>query len=117
MISVFMLLTGNANCQEANKAVSVPLPENINKIVSASCMPCHSATGGILSRTKLNFSEWASYTPEKQKDKANDIYKELSKNKMPPKSAREANPGIIPTKEQLDIIKKWVDSFPEEEKK
>jgi len=70
-----------------------------------------------MSRTKLNFSEWATYTPEKQRDKANDIYKELSKNKMPPKSAREANPGIIPTKDQMDVIKKWVESFPATENK
>ncbi len=91
--------------------VSPPLPEQINKIVSASCMPCHSAKGGMMARTKLNFNEWTSYPAEKQKEKAGDIYKEVSKDKMPPKNARENNPGIIPTKEQVGIIKKWVDSF------
>jgi hypothetical protein len=69
-----------------------------------------------MSRTKLNFSEWASYSAEKQQEKANKIYKEVSKDKMPPKSAREANPGIVPTKEQVETIKKWVDSFPAPEK-
>jgi hypothetical protein len=112
---IFILLAGHAFGQETGK-VTVPLPENINKIVSVSCIPCHSSSGGIMSRTKLNFSEWASYSAEKQQEKANKIYKEVSKDKMPPKSTREANPGIVPTKEQVETIKKWVDSFPAPEK-
>jgi hypothetical protein len=112
---IFILLAGHAIGQETDK-VTVPLPENISKIVSVSCIPCHSSSGGIMSRTKLNFSEWASYSAEKQQEKANKIYKEVSKDKMPPKSAREANPGIVPTKEQVETIKKWVDSFPAPEK-
>ena len=98
------------NGQETSKA-SPSLPDNINKIVSVSCMPCHSANGGYLSRTKLNFSEWADYSADKQKKKAGQMYKELKKNAMPPKDAREANPDIIPTKEQVEIIKNWADSF------
>ena len=107
----FLGMTFAANAQDTTR-VSPPLPDDINKIVSASCMPCHSAKGGMMSRSKLNFTEWTNYSAEKQKEKASDIYKELSKDKMPPKNARENNPAIIPTKEQVDIIKKWVDSFP-----
>jgi len=109
-IITFLGMTTAVRSQDTTK-VSPPLPENINKIVSASCMPCHSAKGGMMARTKLNFNEWTSYPAEKQKEKASDIYKEVSKDKMPPKNARENNPGIIPTKEQVGIIKKWVDSF------
>jgi hypothetical protein len=97
--------------------VSSMLPDDINKIVSFSCMPCHSAKGGMLSRGKLNFTEWSGYSSEKQIEKATDIYKEVSKNKMPPKSARETRPEIILTKEQVGIIKKWVDSLQAESKK
>jgi hypothetical protein len=106
----FLAMTLAVKGQDTTR-VSPPLPENINKIVSASCMPCHSAKGGMMARSKLNFTEWTSYSVEKQKGKANDMYKELSKDKMPPKDARENNPAIIPTKEQVDIIKKWADSF------
>jgi hypothetical protein len=90
---------------------STPLPDRINKIVSVSCMPCHSPDGGFLSKSKLNFSEWAEYSAEKQKKKAEKMYKELKKDAMPPKEARENNPDIIPTKEQIEIIKAWADSF------
>jgi hypothetical protein len=87
------------------------LPDNVSKIVTASCMPCHSSTGGLLSRTKLNFTNWTQYSPEKQKSKAEKIYTELKKGNMPPKSARETRPEIIPTSEQISIIKKWSESF------
>jgi hypothetical protein len=110
LIFIFLVLCNAITGQETSKA-SQPLPDNINKIVSVSCMPCHSADGGYLSRTKLNFSEWADYSADKQKKKAAQMYKELNKNAMPPKDARAANPDIIPTKEQVEIIKNWADSF------
>jgi hypothetical protein len=101
--------------QEAPKT-SPSLPEDINKIVTASCMPCHSSQGGLMSRTKLNFTEWNQYSLSKQKDKADEMYTILKKEKMPPKSARENNPDIIPTKEQIDAIKKWADSLKADDK-
>jgi len=116
LIISFLVLTMTVHGQDSIK-VSSALPDDINKIVSVSCMPCHSSTGGMLARGKLNFNEWSSYSSEKQKEKATDIYKEVSKNKMPPKSARETRPEIIPTKEQVDIINKWVDSLQAETKK
>jgi hypothetical protein len=96
--------------QEASK-VSPPLPDNINAIVSVSCMPCHSSNGGLLSRMKLNFTEWTQYSQKKQKEKAEKMSGELKKGAMPPKSVRETRPEIIPTKEQIDTIKKWADSL------
>jgi len=90
---------------------SLSLPEDINKIVTVSCMPCHTSTGGMLARGKLNFTEWTKYSVEKQKERAAKMYSELRKEAMPPKSARETRPEIIPTKDQIDIIKKWSESF------
>jgi cytochrome c5 len=110
LILIFLMAGKTVNGQETSKA-SPQLPDNINKIVSVSCMPCHSSSGGMLSRTKLNFTEWTDYSAEKQKKKAAQMYKELNKNAMPPKDARETNPDIIPTKEQIEIIKSWADSF------
>jgi hypothetical protein len=112
ILTLFIFLISGCSLfgQEESK-VSAPLPESINRIVSVNCMPCHSDKGGIMSRTKLNFSEWTSYSAEKQKKKAETMYKELKKDAMPPKSARENNPDIIPTKEQIAIIKAWADSL------
>jgi hypothetical protein len=110
LILIFLMAGKTVKGQETPKG-SAPLPENINAIVSVSCMPCHSADGGYLAKTKLNFSEWSDYSADKQKKKAAQMYKELNKNAMPPKDAREANPDIIPTKEQVEVIKNWADSF------
>jgi hypothetical protein len=107
---IFLILSCSLFGQETSK-VSAPLSESVNKIVSVNCMPCHSDKGGMMSRSKLNFSEWTSYSPDKQKKKAETMYKELKKDAMPPKSARENNPDIIPTKEQIEIIKAWADSL------
>lgn len=90
---------------------SPALPEEINKIVTVSCIPCHTSTGGMLSRGKLNFTEWTKYSAETQKKKAEKMYSELKKGAMPPKSARETRPEIIPTKDQIETIKKWSESF------
>jgi hypothetical protein len=96
--------------QEITKA-ALSLPDNVNTIVTFSCVPCHTSQGGLMSKAKLNFTQWAQYSPEKQKEKAAKIYSELNKGAMPPKSAREKRPEIIPTKEQVEIIKKWSESF------
>jgi hypothetical protein len=110
-----LFLNQSLKAQDVSKSSAV-LPDNINKIVSVSCMPCHSSTGGLMPKSKLNFSEWDQYSPEKQKKKAEKMYEELNKGAMPPKSARENNPSIIPTKEQIEIIKKWSETIPEPEK-
>ncbi len=110
LIFIFLIFCLPSVGQETSNKPA-PLPDRINKIVSVSCMPCHSSNGGFLSRSKLNFNEWTEYSAEKQKKKAAKMYKELKKDAMPPKEARENNPDIIPTKEQIEIIKSWADSF------
>jgi hypothetical protein len=60
------LLSFSVTGQVTSK-VSPSLPDNINTIVTASCMPCHTSKGGLFSRGKLNFTEWTQYSPEKQK--------------------------------------------------
>jgi hypothetical protein len=110
MLFIFLIFSNSTIDQDSSKA-STPLPDNVNKIVTASCMPCHSSKGGTLSKSKLNLTEWTGYSAEEQKTKAEKMYKELKKKEMPPKEAREEHPEIIPTKEQIRIIKAWAGSF------
>lgn len=102
------------NCSFTGQKISKEspaLPENVNKIVNVSCMPCHSSNGGFLSRGKLNFTQWNQYSPEKQKVKAEKMYSVLKKGSMPPKSVRKSRPEIIPNEDQIEIIKKWAESL------
>jgi hypothetical protein len=64
-----------------------------------------------MAKSKLNFTDWSNYSVEKQKEKAGKMYSEINKGAMPPKMAREKKPETIPTKEQIEIIKRWSDSF------
>jgi len=111
-ISVFVLFlyTPCLKGQESGKP-SAALPDDVNKIISASCVPCHTDKGGLMPKARLNFTDWTQYSTEKQKEKANLMSSVLEKDKMPPKDARENRPDIIPTKEQKQIIKKWAESL------
>jgi hypothetical protein len=110
LVSGLFILGFSVKDQESTKA-SEPLPQEVSLIVTSSCVPCHTSTGGLLSKAKLNFTEWTNYSADIQKKKAASIYSMLKKGAMPPKEAREANPDIIPSKKQIDIIKKWSQSF------
>lgn len=90
------------------------IPENVNEIFQASCIPCHGDKGGRFPTSKLKFSRWAGYGTTKQFEKAQQICSEVRKGKMPPKSFRESDPELVPTKEQIDLICKWAESVKSE---
>jgi hypothetical protein len=107
---IIFLNIGVASGQKA-KEKSVPIPDNINKIFQTSCMPCHGIDGGRFPHSRLNLSKWAGYGAEKEAEKAALICSTLSKGLMPPKSRRELQPGLNPTKEQVEMICKWAESL------
>ena len=109
LISLF-LFNIPVSAQDVSKT-NASIQEDVNKIVSVSCTPCHTSQGGLMSKTKLNFTEWTNYSPEKQKERAAKMYSEINKGAMPPKAAREKRPDLIPTNDQADIIKKWSESL------
>jgi mono/diheme cytochrome c family protein len=106
-----------ASGQTGNKQ-QLAIPENVNIIFQTKCMSCHGKNGGRLPKSKLNFSRWTAYGATKQAEKASSICSAVRKGKMPPKSARESTPELIPTKEEIDLICNWEESIkPEKEKK
>jgi hypothetical protein len=60
-----------------------------------------------MAMAKLNFSEWDSYSAEKQAKKAEAICNVITKGSMPPKSFRQSHPEAIPTDAQKELICKW----------
>lgn len=96
---------------QTGKKQYIPIPENINKIFQTSCMPCHGDKGGRLPKSKLYFSRWAGYGTNKEAEKASLICSAVRKGKMPPKSARDSKPDLVPTKEQIDLICNWAESL------
>ena len=116
VVSSLFLPDFSVIAQEAPKESPAVLSDSINKIVTISCMPCHSNKGGSMSKGKLNFDEWTLYSSEKQKEKAGEIYRQVRNGGMPPKFVRENRPEIIPSREQIEIIKRWSESLSPESK-
>jgi hypothetical protein len=110
MVLLVMLASIQIASGQTPKQTS-PIPEDIVKIFQASCYACHGSNGKFLPMTKLNFSKWADYGAEKQAEKASKICSVLTEGSMPTKSAREANPELIPTKEQIELVCKWAESL------
>lgn len=94
------------------------LPDNVNKIVQASCLPCHGENGGMMSKGKLNFSKWSEYDAAEKVKKAVKINSIITEGKMPPKKWLESHPETALTKVQVADLTKWAGSFkPAEVKK
>jgi hypothetical protein len=110
IIIVFLFSSVNLSAQNAT-AETQPIPVNISKIFQNSCKPCHWNSGGMMSVARVNFSKWSDYSPVKASEKAALIFTTLKKSKMPPKSVRESNPALIPSKEQIELIGKWAESI------
>ncbi len=101
---------------QTGKKQPLPIPENIGTIFKRSCTPCHWNEGGRFPKSRINFSRWAAYGPVKEAEKASSICSALTRGAMPPRSARQTKPELIPSKEQIDLICKWVQTFKPEKK-
>src|SRR4030066_138609 len=98
------------------KQMAIPMmtdsiPGDLQPIFKKSCMDCHATGGSHMAMSMLNFSDWDNYEAGKQAKKAAAICSELSKEAMPPKSFRKANPDAIPTASQTEKICKWSQSL------
>lgn len=111
MALIFFLASIRIASAQVGKEKYVPIPDSINSIFQASCMICHGSDGGRLPTSRLNFSRWKGYGYAKEAEKAKLICSVLTKGIMPPRRLKESNPELIPTKDQVDLICTWADSF------
>ena len=119
--SVFLFLTASNRIE--NQVIEISFlpfdtdesfPEEIQNIISSSCINCHASGGKALAMAKLNFSEWDQYDREKQMKKAAKMCELLTEGKMPPKSYIKNHPEVVLTKEQIEIVCKWAESIQQE---
>ena len=107
------MIMNHSSAQSSQKdgIVSKPISPAVMKIAERSCVKCHTEGGNGMALMHLNLSNWDKFSLEKQADKAKDMCKMVSKDKMPPKSFREKNPGAAPTQEETKIICDWATSI------
>lgn len=113
---IAILANINIASGQTNKKQPLPLPENVNTIFRISCTPCHWNEGGRFPKSRLNFSRWVAYGAIKEAEKASAICSAVTKGAMPPRSARQTKPELIPSKEQIDLICKWAQTFKSKKK-
>ena len=107
------MIMNHSSAQSSQKTgiVSKPISPAVMKIAERSCVKCHTAGGNGMALMHLDLSNWDKFSMEKQADKAADMCKMVSKDKMPPKSFREKNPGAAPNQEEVKIICEWSKSI------
>ena len=101
----------SAQSSHKNGIVSKPISPAVMQIAERSCVKCHTEGGNGMALMHLNLSNWDKFSMEKQADQAKDMCKMVSKEKMPPKSFRDKNPGAAPTKAEAKIICDWASSI------
>jgi hypothetical protein len=107
-----MILNKSAAQSSTKKGiVSKPISPSVMKIAERSCLKCHTEPGNGMALAHLNLSNWDKFSMEKQADKAKDMCKMVSKDKMPPKSFREKNPDGVPTQKEVKTICDWAQSI------
>ena len=107
------MIINHSSAQSSKKTgiVSKPIPAGVMKIADRSCVKCHTTGGEGMALMHLDLSNWDKFSMEKQADKAADMCRMVSKDKMPPKGFREKNPGAAPTPEEVKIICEWSKSI------
>jgi len=90
---------------------SYTIPRNVMDIFRNSCINCHGESGNFSARSMVNFYVWDNYSEEKQLLKATAIINALTKETMPPASARNDTPQNIPTAERVVTVGIWANSL------
>jgi hypothetical protein len=112
LLSIIMCLPVCLQSAAGQSAVSSPpLSYNMSKFFSGHCTPCHFNKGEKMAMIFVNFDDWTKNTPEKQYEKAQKITKMVSSGKMPKASEVKKRPEIVPTKEQIEMVKTWAATF------
>jgi hypothetical protein len=112
MLSIILfLLVYSQRVAGQSTVSSPPLSDNMSKFFSGHCTPCHFNNGAKMAMIFVNFDDWTKNTPEKQYEKAQKITKMVSSGKMPKKSEVKKRPEIVPTKEQIEMVKTWAATF------
>ena len=103
----------------------IQAPDDVHAILTRACYDCHSnatkwpwyahvapvswlvAKDVRNGRKAMNFSNWGSYTPHKQETKIQEIWQQVSDDKMPLKIYRPMHPEAKLTDADRAALKSW----------
>lgn len=109
-------------------ASRVAIPQEVNTILQQACYDCHSNQTKYPAyaqvqplnwwiqdhvnegKQHLNFHEFATYTPKKQKHKLEEVIEVMAEDEMPMKSYRWIHGEARLSKTQKDALVQWAKS-------
>lgn len=98
------------------QTVQTAIPDDVSAIFQKSCYSCHAEGGSKIAMSKVNFTGWDQYSPEKQAKKAAAVCKMIAKDKMPPKKFVKSNPDKVLNAEEKKVVCTWAQSLQPEKK-
>ena len=118
----------NPATDPAKTVFTADVPANVRQVLEGSCLDCHSnqtswpwysqvaplswviAHDVNHGRHALNFSEWATYPPQKKELKLGEICDQVSNGDMPDTKYVLLHRKAALSKEQRDALCQWADS-------
>lgn len=109
-------------------AASVNVPPDVASILTRSCSDCHSNRtvwpwySGVApfswlvvydvreGRSKLNFSDWGAWSPEKNRRMLGEICKEVTEKEMPGSIYPLMHPGSQLSDADIQAVCRWTQS-------
>jgi hypothetical protein len=103
----------------------ITVPSNVESVFKSSCYDCHSnqtrwpwysavapVSWFVISdvtrgRKKMNFSEWGTYSKDKQSIKLDKICDEITEGEMPLKQYLYLHKDAVLSQEQKNILCTW----------
>ena len=89
----------------------IQIPDNLDKVFTNSCMPCHSANGRKMAKAMLNFSKWDKYGRSTQVRKGKAIARMIGKEAMPPEQFIESSPELALTPADKENVRLWINAM------
>jgi hypothetical protein len=92
--------------------LEIGAPEDVTAILDRSCFGCHNNDSqNEKSKAKLNFSKWNDLDNVKKIGALNEIAEVLQKGEMPPEKFLANYPDKKVSKEEGELVTKWVDEY------
>lgn len=105
--TIVISVPSSVNSQKKAVTPNTDIPEDVMKVLSVSCMPCHSDNGSGSAKIVLNFSAWKELSPKKQVKRAASCCRAVTNGTMPPKSFVSKNPEAEIDAAKIEIICNW----------
>lgn len=106
ILAISIIILCQSFSPESTSATEIP--DDVNKVLIASCYDCHSSDARNKdARKALNFEKWDDNRVTKKIGLLGDICELVEKNKMPPEKYLDRKPEAKLTEKQKKLICDW----------